>query len=177
MKAYPWILGLPILACTHGTPMIDFRDTTHSEVLTFRVPSTWKEEVEPDGNRVLWGAEAGSATLRVSLITSRGPEGRSPKAIDVLGGCERKGGSSPVVLENGNAYCEYSESLEDDGTPIRIYWFEVANHVPPNHFRLALFSLTVDEREVLKAPTTDLIVMFREQFRAAEFQPIAAPWE
>jgi hypothetical protein len=47
-------------------------------VITFRVPSTWKEEYQPEGGGTFYDPRPGSGTLRLNFMTLKAPPGKLP---------------------------------------------------------------------------------------------------
>ena len=48
-----------------------------------------------------------------------------------------------IDLGRGNCMITYVHEAEEDGEPIRVHYWQIANPVPPQHVRVALFSFTV----------------------------------
>jgi len=72
-------------------------------------------------------------------------------------------------LGHGNALLRYTEETEEDGDSLTIHYWQFANPVPPNHFRIAIFSYSVlTERNDDEDVTAD-IAMLDEELRRCEF--------
>jgi hypothetical protein len=141
--------------------------TYRGGVIEFRLPATWVEEYEGDGG-TFFEPTSGSTTLRLSVLTLRSPSPvTSDTPHDLLRPRAEVRGVQLVRLSNGNAMIYFSTLAEEDGIPIVLHHWEVANAVPPLHARLALFSLTTLASERTRA-SADLRWL-DEEIRASRF--------
>jgi hypothetical protein len=112
-------------------------------LVSFRIPSDWVEEYEADGGGVFYADKPDSGTLRLNVMTLRSPSPIDARAThELLLPRAQSRGLSVRPLPGGNAAISYSEAAAEDGVPLMIHYWEVANAVPPFHARLAAFSYT-----------------------------------
>ena len=138
-----------------------YKKVSHSDgMIQFRVPKDWTEELEDDGNLVLWNESGISGTLRLTLLTAKKKNEISDNpALSLLGDKEPKA----VVLENDNAYRYFASESEENGDPIKIFHYELANYIEPEYYRLALYSFTIySAQENKKEIQKQLEVLDRE---------------
>src|SRR5689334_13897652 len=114
---------------------IDYR----GGIVRFRVPASWKEEYEEDGGGLFYADEPDSGTFRLNLLTFEGP--KAAGRDDLLSAV--KGRGTAEWLETSNALAAYSVEMEEDETPITIFYWKLASAAPPRHLRIAVFSYTV----------------------------------
>ncbi len=131
---------------------------------TFRVPASWVEEYEEDGGGTFYDRGADAGTLRLSVITmaSKTPV-TTRSGRDILERRAAEKNQEVVDLEGGGCLLRYTQDSEAEGEPLEMHYWELANVVPPNHLRLAVFSYTVAKRmsscdEVVK----ELVIVDRE---------------
>lgn len=142
--------------------------TYRGGVIEFRIPSTWVEEYDDHDGGTFYEPTSGSATLRLNVLTLRSPSPvTSDTPLDLLRPRADERGAELVGLPNGNALISFSTQAEEDGIPIVLHRWEVANAVPPLHARLALFSLTTLASE-RKRVSADLRWL-EEEIRASRF--------
>ncbi len=144
--------------------------TYRGGVLEFRIPSSWNEEYGEDGGGVFWDPAGQSGTLRLDILTfEKNGELPAEPARSVLESSKRTG--ELQVLDNGNAVLEYRKTTTEDGDELVIYFWEVANFVPPNHFRLAIFSHTILVEEASDSAIRSEIDLLRSEITASIFSP------
>src|SRR5262245_38569515 len=114
-------------------------------VVTFRIPAHWVEEYEEEGGGTFYDEDSDTGTLRLStlLLSSNDPV-TARTAWSILEGRKEPTKSDIIDLGKGNAMVRYVHEAEEDGVPLSIHYWEIANPVPPRHVRVALFSFTVD---------------------------------
>src|SRR5262249_16042687 len=113
-------------------------------VVTFRIPAHWTEEYQEDGGGVFYDEDNDNGTLRLNILTfsSKTPV-TSRTAMSLLEPRREEYHGELTDLGHGNALLRYTEQTEEAGDPLTIHYWQIANVVPPNHFRLAIFSYTV----------------------------------
>ena len=153
------------------------RSVSHSDgTLVCRVPREWVEEIEDDGTRVLWSPKGVSGSLRIILITAkRDAVTDGHPAMGVLGAPRE--GSVDVSLPNGNVYRRYRTETTEDGEPLAIHWFRIANYVPPRYYRLAVFSFTTRIAEERTPIIQQQLEFLERELPACRFASTVQPWE
>jgi hypothetical protein len=109
------------------------------EKLRFLIPHEWVEGESDDPGTYLYHApETDSGWLRVSLITVQANDPKEKlrtlfnEAEDVF-----------VSSKMGNKVNRYEKDTQEEGTRIHLFYWKVANIVPPDLVREALFSYTI----------------------------------
>jgi hypothetical protein len=122
-------------------------------LVTFRVPRAWVEELEPDGGGTFYEDTPESPALRLNVITAQSPSPVDASTVVDLLRSRSQWREVPVrSLPGGNACVAYTETAEEQGIPLLIHYWEVANAVPPNHIRIAVFSFTTEANRAEPAP-------------------------
>jgi hypothetical protein len=132
---------------------------------TFRVPADWLGEYEDAGGATFYADEPDSGALRLNVLTFEAPS--RPSAADLLRAVEGPRRTAEL-LPTGNALATYAEDATEDGVPLQLFYWEVANGVDPSHVRLAVFSYTVlRERRDLPEVAAEIAMLDREIRRTA----------
>jgi hypothetical protein len=134
-------------------------------VLRFRIPAGWHEEYEEDGGGTFHSGDERSGTLRLSILTFEGPG--IPGREELLRTLSR--GGVPEWLPTGNALAAYTSEAEEDGVPLTVSFWELANGVAPRHLRLAVFSYTVETADATSAAVQADLRLLDAEIRAATF--------
>jgi hypothetical protein len=145
-----------------GMKAIDYR----GGVISFQIPEDWVEEYEHDGGATFYANEPDSGTLRLSILTLEGPTLPGPEG---LMRAHQNGPGQPEMLPTGNTVVSYRKSATEDGEQLTIFYWTLANGVPPRHIRLAIFSYTIVERQVADAKVVAELAMLNHEIRAAVF--------
>ncbi len=133
--------------------------------LRFLIPHEWVEEEEGDDTCLYHAPDAKSGWLRVSLITVKNVETPAQRLREVFGKSE-----TVRVNETTGNLVELSEKdSEEDGVPIHIYYWKVANAVPPDLIREAVFSFTILATLVDDDETRRSVELVGELVSQAEF--------
>ena len=105
--------------------------------LRFLIPHEWVEGVAEEEDLYLYHApDAESGWLRVSLITVKTDKPPQQRLQELFGK------TSVVNEESGNLVETWEKESEENGVPIHLYYWRVANAVPPNLVQEAVFSYT-----------------------------------
>jgi hypothetical protein len=114
---------------------IDYR----GGLVSFEVPSDWKEEYEAEGGGTFYEDGPDSGTLRLNVLSMASKEAKSPSQIirHVFGG------DSYEMLPCGFAMRHYMQRSEEQGTPLYLYRWEILVPVTPTHTRLVCFTHTL----------------------------------
>jgi hypothetical protein len=138
-------------------------------VVTFRVPSHWREDYARDGGADFYDEAPDSPTFRLAVTTLQAPSPiTAVSAPEVLAGL-RQASHGIERLPNGLALIRYTEPAEDRGHRLLITYWLVANPIPPSHARLATFSFTTLERQQRDPSIQATIQTLDREVRAATF--------
>jgi hypothetical protein len=113
-------------------------------VVTFRIPAYWTEEYQEEGGGVFYDEDNDTGTLRLNVLTfaSKTPV-TTRTAMSLLEPRREEYQGVLTDLGHGNALLRYTDVAEEGGKSIIIHYWQIADVVPPNHCRLAIFSYTV----------------------------------
>lgn len=139
---------------------------TQDGLFSFLLPSEWSHQAEQNGTQVFWHPQSGSGTLRVSSVTANkvvDPSGAP--AVQVL---SKK--SAVSLRQDGVAWTSYRELADRYEEPTVMFWWELAQFVPPKYFRIAFFSFTIYAREENEPATAEAIRLLHQQLSATEFE-------
>lgn len=138
--------------------------------LSFLIPHDWEERTEQESHdHYAYSAPgAHSGWLRVSLVTAEA-QGETPAEMIKRIFCAREGASQDG--QTGNWVWAYEKDTQEDGVEIHIYYWMVANLVPPNLVREAVFSLTVLSDRVRDDATTTMVGILTQTVTRADFLP------
>jgi hypothetical protein len=108
-------------------------------IARFSIPASWKEEYEASGGATFYEDRPDSGTFRLNVLSfsSNGKE----TGDQTIAGLIAKSGYK--ALRDGLAIKQYVKSAEEDGEPLRIYYWQVAIPVERCNVRLAIFSYTI----------------------------------
>lgn len=138
-------------------------------LVRFRIPAQWIEEYEDDGGGTFFADDPDSPTLRLNVVTfraSRLVDENTPS--ELLNSRAEKTGQSIALLDTGNSVIAYNQRSEEDGHNLLIFYWELANAVPPSHGRLAIFSLTILESQQHDPAIIETIQMVDREVKASE---------
>lgn len=137
---------------------------------TFSIPATWVAEREPRGGGIYYLDEPDSGTLRLTIQTyQKSDSSELVTSASVLSGMQSRHSTTVRTLPNGNSICEYVKHAEEDGEKLTLYWWQVANVVPPNHVRMASFSYTILSSQEGSDRTTAEVRILRSSIEAMRF--------
>ena len=121
---------------------------------TFAIPALWIESSDDDGATMFYSPGKAAGTLRISVTTFKSPlsigTGAAVKLLRETSSIDAK---SIEQLADGNAIAKAESHAVEQENPITLYWWYIANPVPPNHIRLAAFSFTVLSRDAANPST------------------------
>lgn len=138
-------------------------------VVTFCIPSTWREDYAPDGGADFYADAPDSPTFRLAVTTLQAPFPiTADSSPDVLSGL-RQASHGIDRLPSGLALIRYTEPAEDRGHRLLITYWLVASPLPPSHARLATFSFTILERQQHDPSIQATLQMLDREIRAATF--------
>ena len=107
--------------------------------LVFLVPHEWVEGDEGDDLCFFHAPSDSSGGLRVSLITVTGVRDSADKFKRAF----KDAKALQIDEDTGNWVDRWEKDSVEDGAPIHLYYWKVANALPPDIFREAIFSYTV----------------------------------
>lgn len=149
-------------------------------LLRFRVPAAWVVELGEEGGGTFYEDRPDGGVLRLNVLTFRVPSGTAadtlrqaltPRAEGEESGrhAEHAPGEPIEFMPNGNAMRTYTQAAQDgEDRVIQRYW-EIANAVPPDHLRLAIFSYTFPPGDEDKPDQRRLVAVLDRELRAAVF--------
>jgi len=141
-------------------------------VVRFRVPAHWKEEYEPEGGGTFYEDGPDTGTLRLNIITSEAPQERLPSTgYDFLRQESANRQAEIFRLPSGDGMKHYLKKTEEDGTPLDMYFWEIAHCVPPTTLYLAIFSWTVSTKQAKRPEYNEEIQMIMEELKNIHFYP------
>jgi len=138
-------------------------------IVTFRIPAHWTEEYEEKGGGIFYDEDNDSGTLRLNVLTfaSKTPV-TTRTAMSLLEARRQEYQGTLTDLGNGNALLCYTAVAQEEGASLTIHYWQIANVVPPNHFRLAIFSYT-QPTELADDAMAAKVAMMDEELRACRF--------
>jgi len=146
-------------------------------IVTFRIPTHWREEYSDTDGGMFYEEHPDSGTLRLTIITMTVPEQRQEtSALDVLrvvvNGLAKDGVEGTTnSRQDGNAVFRYEQASSEGGTRLAIFYWVVANPVPPNHARVATFSYTILAKHRKLPRVQHDLKMLDAEIDAASFLP------
>jgi hypothetical protein len=146
-------------------------------VVTFRIPSHWREEYSDFEGGTFYEDRPDSGTLRLKIITIRAAkELHSVSAKDVLGvvvnGLQKESVEGSIKERRDcNAVLKYEVTAVEQGMRLTIFYWVIANPAPPHRARVITFSYTIlakqrDQRSVLRD-----LEMLETEIESATFSP------
>ena len=143
------------------------RVSIFNDKLSFLIPHEWIEILDDDDYLYQY-PEAESGWLRVSLLTVKtGEEAPAPRLRKIFDSKEN------VIVEHqtGNLVSTYEKDSENDGVRIHLWYWMVANVVPPNLVREAIFSYTVLIERIIEEDTKRMVKLVGQLVSQADFCP------
>jgi hypothetical protein len=141
-------------------------------VVKFKIPSNWKEEYEENGGGAFYEDTPNTGTLRLNIITMQAPpdvDGNLP--VQALSSVSAIDQNSIEILANGNVLAHAVQRSEEQGKRITLYWWYLANYVPPNYVRIANYSYTILTSRENDRKTQEEIELLKTQIKNAVFHP------
>jgi len=145
-------------------------------VVTFRIPAHWLEEYSDMDGGTFYEDRPDSGTLRLKIMTARTPtQVQSTSSLEVLDPLvrmlkEQQGAKgSTRKRSDGNAVFKYEEHGFDDGVKLTVFYWVIANPLPPCHARLATFSYTIVANQLGQSHIQRDLEMLEAEIEAASF--------
>lgn len=150
----------------------DFKTITYrGGIVTFRVPSHWREEYEPEGGGTFYDDAPDSGTFRLNIVTAKAPFPITSESGPQVLASFRETSEGIERLDNDCAILSYSLQAEEDGHPLNITYWLVAQPIPPSSARIATFTYTVRADQLNDARCREELEMLDREIRAAQFAP------
>ncbi len=142
-------------------------------VVTFRIPSHWCEEYSDVDGGMFYEDRPDSGTMRLKIILATAPRQlHSNSAMDLLLVFDQlKLQCTKAVRPDGNAVLKYEEAALELGVPLTIFYWVVANPLPPLHARIATFSYTIPTVWRNEPRVRRDLEMLEAEIEAATFSP------
>ena len=164
---------------SHALPAIDGVKTVETReikyrggLVTFSIPKHWVEEYEPEGGGTFYEDGPNTGTLRINVITMKSPTPVTANSgIAALSGLEDV---KPLEIENlpsGNAVAKFVRRSTEQGQAITLYWWYVAQSIPPQHVRTAMFSYTILTSSENSSDSAAQLQLLDKSIRNATFHP------
>lgn len=139
--------------------------------MTFRIPSHWREEYEPKGGGTFYDDAPDSGTFRLNVITAKAPFAiTSQSGAEILSAFSETSANTER-LPNDCALVRYSQATEEEGHPLYITYWSVAQPIPPSHARIANFSYTMRAHQRKDPGFQQVLEMLDREIRALSFAP------
>jgi hypothetical protein len=139
-------------------------------VVTFRIPDHWTEEYQEDGGGVFYDEDNDTGTLRLNILTFASKTAVTTRTpLSLLEPRHEQYKGVLTDLGHGNALLRYTELAQEDGESLTIHYWQIGNVVPPNHFRLAIFSYTVATKLAADDDVAAEVAVLEEELRACQF--------
>lgn len=143
----------------------------HGGVIKFNIPSNWKEEYGKNGKGAFYEDAPDTGTLRLSVVTMEAPpDAKGNLLVLALSSIPDIDQKNIEILANGNALAHAVQRSEDEGTKITLYWWYLANHVPPNDVRMAVYSYAILTSKENDRKTKEEIGLLERQIKNAVFR-------
>jgi len=138
-------------------------------VVTFRIPSSWKEEYSDTDGGTFFEDKPDSGTFRLKIITVRSPsEITHDSALAILEMLKQARGKGER-MKDGNALAFFEEVTMDRGHKIKIICWILSNPLPPNHARIATFSYTILQSQEADPLIVQTLELLDREIRASVF--------
>ena len=125
---------------------IDYR----GGLVSFEIPSDWKEEYEADDGGTFYQDKPDAGTLRLNVLSMASKEAKTPSQVIL----DAFGAEGHEMLPCGFALRHGMKTAEERGSQLHLHRWEVLVPVTPIHARLACFTHTLlaaqEETEMAK---------------------------
>lgn len=139
-------------------------------IVTFRIPEHWTEEYEEEGGGVFYDEDDDNGTLRLHVLTAAAKQPVTVRtARELLEPRREEYDGELIDLGQGSALLRYAVSAEEEGEPLTIHYWQIANPVPPNHLRMAVFSYTTLAALAEDEDVVATLAMLQEELRKCTF--------
>jgi hypothetical protein len=108
-------------------------------VVTFEIPSAWKEEYDPKGGGTFYEERPDSGTLRLNVL---GFTNNAGKSSNEMVEAQLQKGDYDQINYGAPAKRHMVES-EEEGVKLHLYRWELLVPVPPQSLRIVILSYTI----------------------------------
>jgi hypothetical protein len=143
------------------------RVSIFDDKLSFLIPHEWVEIFDTD-HYLYYHPETESGWLRVTLISVRTGDEAPAECLKKIFGSKE---NVDVEHQTGNLVSVSDKESEEDGNRIHLYYWMVANVVPPDLVREAVFSYAVLLDRVHEEGTKEMVRLVGELVSRADFRP------
>ena len=143
-------------------------------VVTFRIPSHWREEYSDFEGGMFYEDRPDSGTMRLTIISATAPKQlhtNSAMELLLIFTNQLKLQCTKAVRPDGNAVLKYEEAALERGIPLTIFYWVVANPLPPLHARIATFSYAIPTVWRSEPRVRRDLEMLEAEIEAATFSP------
>ncbi len=141
-------------------------------IVCFRIPDHWEEEYEEKVGATFYEDEPDSGTLRLNVLTLAVKTGVvAATATDLLQRRLKDTGGTIQPLADGNALLSYQQADKENEKDVLVYYWEIANPVPPSHCRYAIFTYTVPAYRATAAEVLAEVALLQRELEACRFAP------
>ncbi|MGH9838754.1 MAG: hypothetical protein ACREEM_08220 [Blastocatellia bacterium] len=139
-------------------------------LVRFRIPEQWIEEREDDDTRVFYQMGFDTGVFRVAVFSYAPPFPRElPTAYQLVRSRAAKLGGTAAELPNGNGLLHYVSEMVEEGKEITQYFWDLANVIPPDRCRIAMFCYTVLKSQIGEPAIKQDLEMLEREISNAEF--------
>lgn len=140
-------------------------------IVKFQVPSHWKEEYEEEGGGTFYEDSADSGTLRLNVLTfeSESPLGENDPSAYLESISEQPAAVIEALPDKLSAMLSYSKTVQEGDELLKIYYWQIANMIPPRHLRLAVFSYCFLASQESSATIRNELSMLNQSLRKCIF--------
>lgn len=155
------------VAMSESLKEINFNDG----VIKFKIPSNWKEEYGKDGKGAFYEDAPDTGTLRLQVITMEAPsDAKGNLLVLALSSIPDVDQQDIEMLGNGNALAHAVQRSDEDGKEYTLYWWYLANYVPPNFVRMANYSYAILTSKENDKKTKEEVGLLARQIKKAVFR-------
>lgn len=141
-------LFLPAMVIGATEPPIMKTISYRGGVITFRIPTAWKEEYKEQGGGTFYDEQPESGTLRLNIISFKAPEGKLPiDGYHFYTAKPAKIGETISKTEQNDGIKFSKKQIEEDGEKLVIYTWDVAHCSAHDALHVAIFTWTILESQ------------------------------
>lgn len=142
-------------------------------IVQFRIPDSWVEEYEEAGGGTFYDDAEDSGILRLNILTfsSKSQFGTNAAVESLQEKAAQYGTTVEELPDRNSALISYRESAtdEDDNEDLVMWYWEIANIVPPYHIRFAIFSYCLLASREAEPAAIEELAMLNQSLRQCQF--------
>ena len=150
----------------------ELKTVSFKNVITFRIPANWHEEQEAELSSY-YATRPGSGTLRCHLLWGERSDLTFETPLELLLHSEDGASGRVSSLPIGDALLEYRLDVEEDGIPLQLYYWQIANMPTGALLRMAVFSFAVATSHATDASNQRALNILRQELPATVFSPVS----